>query len=120
MIADDLRNWLENTLAGKGYRVQFGAWKDGGNPLSKYAVIRPIGGTPQSQIRTPKFSIMFIGAANESPLAVNSIADITISAMITNWNQGDIASMTSTEPLFYQTEDGRPVFELSLDLIVSI
>lgn len=112
IAADAIRNLITPLLP--GYRVQFGRWIDGA-PTDRFAVIRPVGGVPASLVRRPQFSIMLIGAVGDSSATPDGKAHQIIEAM--RASSGSIVTMSPGEPVFFSTDDGRPVFELAISTI---
>lgn len=110
--ADAIRNLITPLLP--GWRVQFGRWIDGA-PTDRFAVIRPAGGVPASLVRRPQFSIMLIGAVGDSSAIPDGKAHQIIEAM--RDSSGSIVTMSPGEPVFFSTDDGRPVFELAISTI---
>lgn len=119
-IDDSLREFIQSKLpVNPAYRLQYGAWKSG-VAADKFVVIRPIGGAPISLIRDPIYSIVFIGAVDQSATELKVVADSIRLAVLTDYKRGDIVNMTASEPAFFQTDDGRPVYELTLNLTVTL
>ena len=112
IAADAIRNLITPLLT--GYRVQFGRWIDGA-PTDRFAVIRPVGGVPASLVRRPQFSIMLIGAVGDSSAVPDGKAHLIIEAM--RASSGSIVTMSPGEPVFFSTDDGRPVIELAISTI---
>ena len=97
-----------------GWRLQFGRWIDGA-PTDRFAVIRPVGGVPASLVRRPQFSLMLIGATGDSSATPDGKAHLIIEAM--RASSGSIVTMSPGEPVFFSTDDGRPVIELAISTI---
>ena len=114
IAADAIRNLITPLLS--GYRVQFGRWIDGA-PTDRFAVIRPVGGVPASLVRRPQFSLMLIGAVGDSSAVPDGKAHLIVEAM--RASSGSIVSMNPGEPVFFATDDGRPVFEISVSTITN-
>lgn len=112
IAADAIRNLITPLLP--GYRVQFGRWIDGA-PNDRFAVIRPVGGVPAPLVRRPQFSIMLIGAVGDSSAVPDGKAHLIIEAM--RAGSGSIVTMSPGEPVFFSTDDGRPVIELAISTI---
>lgn len=114
IAADAIRNLITPLLT--GWRVQFGRWIDGA-PTDRFAVIRPVGGVPASLVRRPQFSLMLIGATGDSSAAPDGKAHLIIEAM--RASSGSIVTMSPGEPVFFSTDDGRPVIELAISTITT-
>lgn len=112
IAADAIRNLINPLLT--GWRVQFGRWIDGA-PTDRFAVIRPVGGVPASLVRRPQFSIMLIGAVGDSSATPDGKAHQVIEAM--RASSDSIVTMSPGEPVFFSTDDGRPVFEIAISTI---
>lgn len=112
IAADAIRNLITPILT--GYRVQFGRWIDGA-PTDRFAVIRPVGGVPASLVRRPQFSLMLIGAVGDSSATPDGKAHLIIEAM--RASSGSIVTMSPGEPVFFSTDDGRPVIEIAISTI---
>lgn len=112
--ADALRALLQPLLP--GWRIQFGRWTDG-NKTDRYCVIRPVGGLPVSLVRRPQFSLMFIGASTDAAQAGEAAAQTVINAMAAG--SGELVFMQPAEPVYWATDDGRPVAELAVSTIVN-
>lgn len=112
IAADAIRNLITPLLP--GYRVQFGRWIDGA-PTDRFAVIRPAGGVPASLVRRPQFTLVLIGAVGDSSATLDGKAHQVIEAM--RASSGSIVTMSPGEPVFFSTDDGRPVFEIAISTI---
>ena len=110
--ADAIRNLITQLLP--GWRVQFGRWIDG-VPTDRFAVIRPAGGMPASLVRRPQFTLMLIGATGDATSMPDGKANAIVEAMRTS--SGSIVSMNPGEPVFFATDDGRPVIEIAIATI---
>jgi hypothetical protein len=114
MSATAIRDFLAPLLP--GWRIQFGRWVDG-DKTDRYAVIRPVGGGPSILVRRPAFSVMLIGAYNEAPAVLyGRFTQIFEAARIYT---GPLVTIQLSEPVYMPTNDGRPVFELSIATIAS-
>jgi hypothetical protein len=117
--SEDLKNYLASTGLSAGFRVQFGMY-EADNPADKYLVIRPQNGGNAALIRYPYHSIILVGEVNSSRFALLSKANAIIEAMRSNvHSSGRTFNMQSSEPVFFQTDDKRPVFELSIEMLYS-
>ena len=112
--ADAIHNLITPLLT--GWRVQFGRWIDGA-PTDRFAVIRPVGGMPASLVRRPAFTLMLIGAAGDAASVPDLKANAIVEAM--RASSGSIVSMNPGEPVFFATDDGRPVIELAISTITN-
>lgn len=112
IAADAIRNLITPLLP--SWRVQFGRWIDGA-PTDRFAVIRPAGGVPASLVRRPQFILVLIGAVGDSSAIPDGKAHQIIEAM--RASSGSIVTMSPGEPVFFSTDDGRPVFELAISTI---
>lgn len=112
--SDAIRDLITPVLS--GWRVQFGAWRDG-SKTDHYAVIKPAGGLPAELVRQPQFTLSFIGAFNEDAAIAAAAADAVIERM--RASSGAITFMQPAEPVFVPTNDGRPVFELAVSAITT-
>lgn len=112
--SDAIREFIQPLLP--NWRVQLGRWMDG-TRTDRYAVIRPAGGLPVSLLREPQFSLMLVGAENDSAVLVEEFADAVIEAMRSS--SGTLVFMQPAEPVFVATDDGRPVFEIAISAIVN-
>lgn len=112
--ADALRNFIDPLLS--GWRVQFGRWMDG-NTADRYAVVRPSGGLPAALVRRPEFTLALIGAAGDAASVPQAAADSIIEAM--RLDSGGVVQFQAGEPVFMNTDDGRPVFEIAVSAITN-
>lgn len=112
--ADTVRTFIAAELT--GWRVQFGRWVDG-NKTDKYAVIQPVGGGMASLTRSPKFTVILIGAQNEAQTVPYEAASGIIEAMRTD--NGSLVVMQAGEPVTGNTDDGRPMVEFSVSTITN-
>ena len=112
--SDALRAFITPLLP--GWRIQFGRWTDG-NTADRYAVIRPVGGMPAELVRQPQFSLMLVGALDDADQVPDAAAHSLIEAMRTS--SGQLVFMQPSEPVYQATNDGRPVFELSISTITT-
>lgn len=117
--SEDLKNYLDSAGLSAGFRVQFGMY-EADNPADKYLVIRPQNGGNAALIRYPYHSIILVGAVNSSGLALLGSANAIIETMRSNvHSSGRTFNMQSSEPVFFLTDDKRPVFELSIEMLYS-
>lgn len=110
--SDSLRAFIAPVLP--NWRIQFGRWIDGAK-TDRYAVIRPMGGLPVSTVRRPEFSLMLIGASTDAATVPDTFAQAVIAAM-----QADDVNpiyMQPGEPVYWATDDGRPVAEIAISFI---
>lgn len=110
--SDSLRTFITPVLP--GWRIQFGRWTDGAKD-DRYAVIRPMGGLPVALVRRPEFSITLIGALGDAAIVPDGFAQAVIAAMEAD-NENPIY-MQPGEPVYWATDDGRPVAELAVSFI---
>lgn len=109
---DSLRALIAPVLP--GWRIQFGRWTDGAK-TDRYAVIRPMGGLPVALVRRPGFSLSLIGALGDAATLPDSFAQVVIAAM-----EADDANpiyMQPGEPVYWATDDGRPIAEIAISFI---
>lgn len=112
--ADSIKTFIAPHLT--GWRIQFGRWLDG-NTADRYAVIRPVGGMPASLVRRPQFSVLLVGAANDTASLPSMAADAIIEAM--RASNGGLVVMTAGEPVYLATNDGRHTFEFPVSTITN-
>lgn len=112
--ADAIRAFLTPLLP--GWRIQFGRWTDGGG-LSRYAVLKPMGGLPAELVRHPQYSLILIGAADDEATAPGEVADTIVEAMRTS--SGTLVFMQPGEPVHRDTDDGRPISEIAISAITN-
>lgn len=104
-----------------GWRVQFGWLADASSPDAKaqrFVLMRPVGGGGAVLVRRPIVSVVFIGAAGESP----SVVSLTSEAFAERVRQGvqGLTFAEVSEPTVSQTADGRPVAEVAVSSILSL
>lgn len=107
-----LRDFLAPLLP--GWRLQLGRWVDGPN-TDRFAVIKPGGGAPAELVREPKFAVLLIGRASDGPEVPAGFADAVIEAMRSS--SGSVVFLQPSEPIFWPTNDGRPVSEFAVSAI---
>lgn len=110
--SDALRDFIEPLIT--GWKIQLGRWVDGAK-TDRFAVIRPAGGAPAELVRRPQFSLMLIGALNEPAQTAQAAADAIVEAM--RASSGTLVFLQPGEPVFWATDDGRPVFEIAVSAI---
>jgi len=110
--ADAIREFIAPLLP--GWRIQFGRWQDG-TKTDRYAVLRPVGGLPADLVRRPEFSLMLVGAEEDPASIPSDRADAIVEAM--RASSGSLVFMQPAEPVFWPTDDGRPVFEIAISAI---
>jgi len=117
--SDDLRDYLALNGLSAGFRVQFGFY-EAKSPAEKYLVIKPQSSPTSSIIRRPFNSIILVGAVNSSRTELSNSANAIIESMRSvGYKSGRVFNMQASEPAFFQTEDARPVFELSIEMLYS-
>lgn len=112
--ADELQALLSGTLA--GWRFQFGRWTDGAK-TDRYAVLRPMGGPKAELVRAPAFSLALIGNATDPTTGPNAKAQEVISLLTRN--SGSLVFAQPGEPVYWATDDGRPVAEIAISTIIN-
>lgn len=112
--ADALRDFITPLL--DGWRVQFGRWVDG-TKTDRYAVIKPAGGLPAQLVREPQFSVLLIGGLGDASDIPGTAADAVIEAM--RADSGALVFLQPAEPVFWATDDGRPVFEFAVSAMTN-
>ena len=112
--SDALRNFIAPLLP--GWRIQFGRWVDGAKS-DRYAVIRPTGGMPAELVRRPQFSLVLIGAESDATQFPQAAANTLVEAM--RISSGELVFLQPAEPVFWATDDGRPVFEIAISAITN-
>lgn len=101
-----------------GWRVQFGWLADTRDQTERFVLMRPVGGGGAVLVRRPIVSVVFIGAAGESP----SVVSLTSEAFAERVRQGvqGLTFAEVSEPTVSQTADGRPVAEVAVSSILSL
>lgn len=112
--ADSIKTFITPLLT--GWRVQLGRWVDG-NTADRYAVLRPAGGLPAALVRRPQFTLILIGALNDSSAVPSMAAEAIIEAI--RLDSGALVSMEAGEPVFSNADDGRPIFEFAISTITN-
>lgn len=112
--ADEIRTFIAAYLT--GWRIQFGRWVDG-SKTDKYAIIKPVGGGLTTLNRTPRFTIILVGAEGEANTVPHTAASAIIEAMRTS--NGSLVVMQAGEAVTSFTDDGRPMAEFSVSTILN-
>lgn len=99
-----------------GWRFQYGRWTDGVK-TDRYAVLRPMGGSMAGLVRQPSFSLMLICPSIDGVTAPEIKAQEVINKLMTD--SGSLAFVQPGEPIFWATDDGRPVAELTINTIIN-
>jgi inorganic triphosphatase YgiF len=99
-----------------GWRLQYGRWIDQ-KKTDRYAVLRPMGGVPAGLVRRPQYSLTLIGASTDLATAPEAAAQAVIAQV--QASAGALVFMESAEPVFWATDDGRPVAELAISTILN-
>lgn len=112
--SEALRQLLTPALA--GWRFQFGRWTDGGS-TDRYAVLRPMGGPAAGLVRKPAFSLVLIGKKTDAAMTPEGKAQELIALLMNE--VGSLAFIEPGEPVYWATDDGRPVAELAISTIMN-
>lgn len=123
-VAAALRRFFAEAL-GAGWVVQFGRWKDEDQPVDgsqrmRYAVLRPAGGPAAGLVRQPQFTLVLIGIGEGDNVMTGEAASRCVTAAqesIEGYRE-DLVGIECGEPAFMATQDGRPVFEIAVSVIV--
>lgn len=108
---DSVRHLLAPMLV--GWSMQLGMWRDPGAGV-RSAVLRNAGGAGAQLVRRPAFTLMLIGAQNDTE-AVGEKASEIVEAIRSN--SGGLVYLEAGEPRFTPTADARPVYEIALSAI---
>lgn len=101
-----------------GWRVQVGRWVDNlGAKTSRFAVLKPAGGSPAELVRRPQYTLTLIGVDGGDMATTAEAADTVIQAM--RATSGSVVFLKPAEPVFMPTSDGRPVFEIAVSAITT-
>lgn len=109
-IATDIQAELAPILP--GYTFQFGAWLDSGDATERFAVIQPMGGQRADIVRYPQYRLMLIGTRDDGEAKVYADADATVQHLRDNDSFGELDTVLPSEPVFWLTDEDRPVFEV--------
>ena len=112
--SDALKDLLQPVLA--DWRFQFGRWTDSGKTF-RYAVLRPVGGPNAGLVRQPAFTLVLIGTATDPRTASEAKAQEVINHLLTE--SGSLVFAETGEPVYWSTDDGRPVAELAINTIIN-
>lgn len=99
-----------------GWVVQSGRWMDAAK-TARYAVLKPAGGMPAELVREPSMSLLLVGRENDEVSVPGYKADEIIEAM--RASSGSLVFLQPAEPVFWATNDGRPVFEIAISAITN-
>lgn len=112
--SSELRSLLTPKLA--GWRFQFGRWIDGPK-TDRFAVLRPMGGPRVGLVRRPAFSLMLIGSSTDPADGPEAKAQELIDLL--KDESGSLAFVEPGEPVYWATDDGRPVAEIAISTITN-
>lgn len=112
--SESLRQLLHPVLV--GWRFQFGRWIDSGKS-DRYAVLKPMGGPLAGLVRQPAFSLVLIGAGSDPVTAPESKAQDVIGKLLDE--SGSLVFAQPGEPIYWATDDGRPVAEITINTIIN-
>lgn len=112
--SESLKELLLPVLA--DWRFQFGRWTDAGKNF-RYAVLRPAGGPPAGLVRKPAFTLVLIGTATDALTLTEAKAQEVIGRLLDE--SGSLVFAETGEPVYWSTDDGRPVAELAISTIIN-
>lgn len=112
--ADAIKSVITPLL--KDWRIQYGRWTDA-EKGKRYAVVRPVGGGLATLVRRPQFTLLLIGAKDDSQTVPSMAADSIIEAM--RKKNGGLVCMRAGEPVYSNTDDGRHTYEFSVSTITN-
>ncbi|EAZ0407585.1 hypothetical protein GS124_002769 [Salmonella enterica] len=122
-VYDALRVWLQSHGFDVGYRVQKRFWNElEGTEGERYLVIQQNGGgKPEEAITRDFFRILVLSGQNDSDInEVEDRADAIRQAMIDDYKTECIISMQPIGGITaIQTEEGRYLFDISFQTIIS-
>lgn len=122
-VYDALRAWLQSHGFDVGYRVQKRFWKDSEESAGdRFIVIQQNGdGKPEEAITRDYFRILLLSGQNDSNInQVEDRADAIRQAMIDDYKTECIISMQPIGGITaIQTEEGRYLFDISFQTIIS-
>lgn len=122
-VYNALRAWLQSHGFDVGYRVQSRFWKDSEESAGdRFIVIQQNGGgKPEEAITRDYFRILLLSGQNDSNInQVEDLADAIRQAMIDDYKTECIISMQPIGGITaIQTEEGRYLFDISFQTIIS-
>ncbi|EBA6489811.1 hypothetical protein BZH87_21920 [Salmonella enterica] len=122
-VYNALRAWLQSHGFDVGYRVQSRFWKDSEESAGdRFIVIQQNGGgKPEEAITRDYFRILLLSGQNDSNInQVEDLADAIRQAMIDDYKTESIISMQPIGGITaIQTEEGRYLFDISFQTIIS-
>lgn len=122
-VYDALRAWLQLHGFDAGYRVQYRFWNELQNTEGeRYLIIQQSGGgRAEEAITRDYFRILLLSGQNESSITeVEDRADAIRQAMLDDYQTECIISMQPTGGITaIRTEEGRDLFDISFQTIIS-
>lgn len=85
------------------------------DPLRRYAVLRPAGGSSGDLVRRPLFTLDVLGLPNDTPIATAALVETLVQRM--RESAGGLVFIAPGEPNFTTSAEGRPIFTVAIAAI---
>lgn len=113
IAAEAIRDLIAPLLP--GFDFAFGRLTGMPDPLKRYAVLRPSGGSSGDLVRRPLFTLDLIGLPNGDAVGTGAIVEAAMVAMRNS--AGGLVFIAPGEPSLTTSAEGRPIFTVAIAAI---
>ncbi len=112
--AESIRDLIAPLLP-PGFVLSFARIAGSPDPLKRYAVIKPAGGSNSDLVRRPLFTLDVLGLPNGDATQTAGIVEALVQRM--RATAGGLVYLAPGEPSFTTSAEGRPVFTVAIAAI---
>lgn len=113
-IMDTLYAHINGSGLVSGWKVQAGKWTDSGVTTDKYVVVQSMTGNRAELIRNAMFRVLVIPPKSAAYQVGDLMAESLFKFLRDNYSKDDVFLFDPFDPVYFQTSDGREVWEINV------